>query len=109
MFLVVILSCSWIEPHRKRVQLYIKHFSCKISGLFFTLRTGNVRKVETFRKHTVEQAKQIVDLKKQLAKEKKQLSTQLELGFTASAAAVSAIKKAKEDLLKIKEILKKEI
>jgi len=28
----------------ERAQLYIKHFSCKVSGVFFTLRAGNVKK-----------------------------------------------------------------
>ena len=48
MFLVVILPCSWIEHYRKRAQLYIKHFLCKVNGLLFTLRKGNVKKVEIF-------------------------------------------------------------
>ena len=48
MFLVVIWPCFWIDHHRKQAQLYIKHFLCKVNSPFFTLRTGNVRKVEIF-------------------------------------------------------------
>ena len=48
MFLVVIWPCFWIDHHRKQAQLYIKHFLCKVNSPFFTLRTGNVRKIEIF-------------------------------------------------------------
>jgi DNA-binding transcriptional MerR regulator len=67
--------------------------------------------------HTVEKIKtllyekkySIAGAKKQLTKEKKLYANQLEIPLTTSSAALDVLKKAKEDLLKIKEQLEKEI
>lgn len=70
---------------------------------------NDVHTIEKIKSLLYEKKYSIAGAKKELTKEKKQYASQLEIPLAASTSFVSSIKKAKEDLLKIKEQLEKEI
>ncbi|MFC2091449.1 MerR family transcriptional regulator [Elusimicrobiota bacterium] len=70
---------------------------------------NDVNTIEKIKTLLYERKYSIAGAKKQLLKEKKLYNSQLEIPFTTSSAAVDVLKKVKEDLIKLKEQLEKDV